>query len=66
MPALLVAAGSTYYLCGLHRRVWSYTSISDLIAIARASSWLTVALIPLGLVVEALVPLPVLLIQWFM
>jgi lipopolysaccharide/colanic/teichoic acid biosynthesis glycosyltransferase/glycosyltransferase involved in cell wall biosynthesis len=66
MPQLLVTAGTTYYLCGLHRRVWSYTSISDLIAIAKASSWLTVALIPLGLFVEALVPLPVLPTQWFM
>ena len=66
MPELLVTAALTYYLCGLHRRVWSYTSISDLIAIAKASSWLTLALIPLGRVVEAPAPLPVLPIQWFM
>ena len=66
MPEMVLTASTTYYLCGLHRRVWSYTSISDLIAIVRASSWLTVALIPLMLIVEALVPLPILPMQWFM
>ena len=66
MPEMVLTAGTTYYLCGLHRRVWSYTSISDLIAIVRASSWLTVALIPPMLIVEALLPLPILPMQWFM
>jgi len=68
LPVVVVSAGLTFYLCGLHRRVWSYTSTADLIAIARASLWLTLLLIALWLAAgrPAAVPTPVLAIQWLL
>jgi hypothetical protein len=38
-PLFLALAGTSFLTFGLHRSIWSYTSIGDLSAIVKASSW---------------------------
>jgi colanic acid biosynthesis glycosyl transferase WcaI len=44
LPASLLIAAACFHACGLHRRVWSYTSLADLISIARTSTWVILLL----------------------
>jgi FlaA1/EpsC-like NDP-sugar epimerase len=39
VPASFLIAAACFYAGGLHRRVWSCTSLADLISIARTSTW---------------------------
>ncbi|HSA82804.1 MAG TPA: hypothetical protein VLE23_18450, partial [Geminicoccaceae bacterium] len=66
VPLSLALAGASFLAFGLHRRIWSYTSISDLGAIVKASTWAVVLFVALGLAVDRLpdVPPAVCVIQW--
>ena len=44
-PAFVLLAGVSFYTTGLHRRVWSYTSVADLALIAKASTWAVLLLL---------------------
>ncbi|HLT02283.1 MAG TPA: sugar transferase, partial [Geminicoccaceae bacterium] len=65
VPLFLALAGACFLACGLHRGLWRYTSISELGAIAKASTWVVVLSVAVGLVASARpVPPAAWLIQW--
>jgi lipopolysaccharide/colanic/teichoic acid biosynthesis glycosyltransferase len=41
-PLFLALAGASFLAFGLHRRIWSYTSVGELAAIVKASTWAVV------------------------
>jgi FlaA1/EpsC-like NDP-sugar epimerase len=53
LPFFLVAAGLVYFIFGLHRNKWRFTSVPDLYNIVRASSVLAMLLLALDYVLLA-------------
>src|SRR3954447_19175113 len=53
LPAFLVYAAVIYFLFGLHRNKWRFTSVPDLINIVRASAVLAISLLALDYVLVA-------------
>jgi O-antigen biosynthesis protein WbqV len=51
-PLFLALAGASFLAFGLHRSIWSYTSISDLSAIVKASTWAILVFVVIGLAVD--------------
>jgi colanic acid biosynthesis glycosyl transferase WcaI len=66
-PAFVLLAGASFYTAGLHRRVWSYTSVADLTLIAKASTWAVLLLLFLLFSFDRLsgVPRSIPIILWF-
>ena len=58
MPLFLALAGASFLTFGLHRSIWSYTSISDLSAIAKASTWAILVFVVIGLAVDRMTEVP--------
>ena len=58
VPLFLALAGASFLTFGLHRSIWSYTSISDLSAIAKASTWAILVFVVLGLAVDRMTEVP--------
>ncbi len=58
VPAGALLAGACFYACGLHRRLWSYTSPTDLIAIARTSALAVLMLVFLASAFNGLQAMP--------
>jgi colanic acid biosynthesis glycosyl transferase WcaI len=67
LASFLIAAACCY-ACGLHRRVWSCTSLADLTSIARTSTW-AIALLSLFIALavdrHAEIPGSAPVVQWF-
>jgi FlaA1/EpsC-like NDP-sugar epimerase len=65
-PLFLALAAISFLAFGLHRRIWSYTSIGDLGAIVKASTWVVLLFVALGLAADQTteVPRAVWVIQW--
>ena len=57
-PLFLALAGASFLTFGLHRSIWSYTSISDLSAIVKASTWAIVVFVVIGLAVDRMTQVP--------
>jgi FlaA1/EpsC-like NDP-sugar epimerase len=53
LPAFLLYAAAIYFLFGLHRNKWRFTSVPDLINIVRASAVLAISLLALDYVLVA-------------
>jgi FlaA1/EpsC-like NDP-sugar epimerase len=53
LPGFLVYAAGIYFLFGLHRNKWRFTSVPDLINIVRASAVLAISLLALDYVLVA-------------
>jgi len=53
LPFLVIYAGAVYFIFGLHRNKWRFTSVPDLYNIFRASSVLAVSLLALDYVLLA-------------
>ena len=53
LPPFLIFAASIYFLVGLHRNKWRFTSVPDLMNIVRASTILAVSLLALDYVLVA-------------
>ena len=66
-PAFILLAGASFYTAGLHRRVWSYTSVADLALIAKASTWAVLLLLFVLFSFDRLsgVPRSIPIILWF-
>ena len=66
VPLFLALAGASFLAFGLHRRIWSHTSISDLGAIVKASTWAVLPFVAIGLAADRMpeVPPAVWVIQW--
>jgi FlaA1/EpsC-like NDP-sugar epimerase len=66
VPLFLALAAASFLAFGLHRSIWSYTSISDLGAIVRASTWAVLLFVAVGLTSARMpeVPPAVWVIQW--
>ena len=47
-PLFLAPAGVSFLAFGLQRRIWSYTSVGELAAIVKASTWAVVLFLALG------------------
>ena len=65
-PLFLALAGATFLAYGLHRRLWSYTSVGDLGAIVKAATWAVLLFVAVGLWLDrtlAVAP-AVSVIQW--
>jgi lipopolysaccharide/colanic/teichoic acid biosynthesis glycosyltransferase len=58
VPLFLALAGASFLIFGLHRSIWSYTSISDLSAIVKASTWAILAFVVIGLAVDRMTEVP--------
>ncbi len=58
VPVGALLAGACFYTCGLHRRLWSFTSPTDLIAIARACALAILLLFFLAFVFDGLQEIP--------
>ena len=56
--AVSCLAGASFLTFGLHRSIWSYTSISDLSAIAKASTWAILVFVVLGTAVDRMTEVP--------
>jgi colanic acid biosynthesis glycosyl transferase WcaI len=68
VPATMLLAATCFYSCGLHRRAWSYTSLADLMSIARTTTWVTLLLFLLTAFIfygGASIPQSTPIIQWF-
>ncbi len=68
VPATILIAVTCFYSCGQHRRAWSYTSLPDLMSIARTSTWITAILFFLIVFIfygDANIPESTPIIQWF-
>jgi lipopolysaccharide/colanic/teichoic acid biosynthesis glycosyltransferase/glycosyltransferase involved in cell wall biosynthesis len=65
-PLLLALAAASFLAFGLHRRIWSYTSIGDLGAIVKAATWTVVPFVALGAAGDRMNAMPpaVWVIQW--
>ena len=65
--AFILLAGVSFYTAGLHRRVWSYTSVADLAVIAKASTWAVLLLLVVLFSLDRLsgVPRSIPIILWF-
>ena len=57
-PLFLALAGASFLTFGLHRSIWSYTSISDLSAIVKASTWAILVFVVIGLAVDRMTEVP--------
>ena len=57
-PLFLALAGASFLTFGLHRSIWSYTSISDLSAIVKASTWAILGFVVIGLAVDRMTEVP--------
>ena len=57
-PLFLALAGASFLTFGLHRSIWSYTSIGDLGAIVKASTWAVVMFVVIGLAVDPMMQVP--------
>jgi lipopolysaccharide/colanic/teichoic acid biosynthesis glycosyltransferase/glycosyltransferase involved in cell wall biosynthesis len=66
-PAFVLLAAAVFYAAGLHRRVWSYTSVADLTLIARASIWAVLLLLAVLFAFDRLLGIPrsIPAILWF-
>ena len=66
MPLFLALARASFLAFGLHRGIWSYTSISDLGAIVKASTWAILLFVAIELAAEGTgaVPRAAWVIQW--
>ncbi len=66
VPLFLALAGASFLVFGLHRGIWSYTSIGDLGAIVKASTWVILLFVVVELVAErtSAVPRAAWVIQW--
>jgi colanic acid biosynthesis glycosyl transferase WcaI len=66
-PAFVLLAGALFYTAGLHRRVWSYTSVADLRLIAMASTCAVLLLLFVLFSFDRLsgVPRSIPIILWF-
>ena len=53
LPPFLIYAAAVYFLVGLHRNKWRFTSVPDLMNIVRASTILAVSLLALDYVLVA-------------
>ena len=53
LPPFLIYAAVVYFLVGLHRNKWRFTSVPDLMNIVRASTILAVSLLALDYVLVA-------------
>jgi len=53
LPAFLIYAAVVFFLFGLHRNKWRFTSIPDLVNIVRASAVLAISLLVLDYVLVA-------------
>ena len=62
----LAVAGPSFLAFGLHRRIWSCTSISDLGAVVKASTWAVLLFVAIGLGADRMTELPrgIWIIQW--
>jgi lipopolysaccharide/colanic/teichoic acid biosynthesis glycosyltransferase len=60
-PFILVAATVAYLGFGLHRQVWSYTSIGELVPITKAATVAVVLFACIGVAPDA----PILVVHWF-
>jgi FlaA1/EpsC-like NDP-sugar epimerase len=58
VPLFLALAGGSFLTFGLHRSIWSYTSISDLSAIVKASTWAVLVFVIIGLAVDRMTEVP--------
>lgn len=68
VPCFMLVAVATFRMFGLQRRLWSYSSIADLVAIIEASTVAIVAFV-VGLVVTgqtAWMPRSIPIIMWFL
>jgi lipopolysaccharide/colanic/teichoic acid biosynthesis glycosyltransferase/glycosyltransferase involved in cell wall biosynthesis len=66
VPLFLALAGASFLAFGLHRRIWSYTSISDLGAVVRASIWAVLPFVAIATAADRMTAVPgaVWVIQW--
>ncbi len=66
VPLFLALASASFLAFGLHRGIWSYTSISDLGAIVKASTWVILLFVAIELVAQGTtaVPRAAWVIQW--
>ena len=66
VPLFLALASASFLAFGLHRGIWSYTSISDLGAVAKASTGVILLFVAIELVAEGTfaVPRTAWVIQW--
>jgi lipopolysaccharide/colanic/teichoic acid biosynthesis glycosyltransferase/glycosyltransferase involved in cell wall biosynthesis len=66
VPLFLALAGASFLAFGLHRGIWSHTSISDLGTIVKASTWVILLFVALELAAErtAAVPRAAWVVQW--
>src|SRR5690349_25174765 len=53
LPAFLIYSAIVYFLFGLHRNKWRFTSVPDLVNIVRASAVLAISLLALDYVLVA-------------
>ena len=58
VPLFLALAGASFLACGLHRGIWSHTSISDLGAIVKASTWAVLLFVAVGLAAHRMPAVP--------
>jgi len=65
-PLFLAPAGASFLAFGLHRRIWSHTSIGDLGAVVKASTWAVLLFVAIGLAADRMTEVPpaVSVIQW--
>ncbi len=65
-PLFLALAGASFLAFGLHRRIWSYTSVGELAAIVKASTWAVVLFLAVGWAAgrTTAVPPALWVIQW--
>jgi FlaA1/EpsC-like NDP-sugar epimerase len=65
-PLFLALAGASFLAFGLHRRIWGCTSIGDLAAVVKASTWAVMLFVAIGSANGRMaeVPRAVWVIQW--
>ena len=66
VPAFMAVAGAHFLVFGLYRGIWRYTSLSDLVAILKATTLAILVFLPLLFLTDRMEALPrsVPLIQW--
>ena len=52
VPPFLALAGASFFAFGLHRGIWSHTSIGELGAIVKASTWVILLFVAVELAAE--------------
>jgi colanic acid biosynthesis glycosyl transferase WcaI len=66
VPLFLALAGASFLAFGLHRRIWGCTSISDLGAVVKASTWAVLLFVAICLAAGRMTEVPpgIWIIQW--